>query len=101
MSGKPTYAWEPDKRAYVGVMKRRGSAKDIVWFRAKLLRLPCDEAWEDGDRIVADVMEIEEAPLYAAQRLADRSGEIRARQCRWSFDLLGVPTDSSKPISTI
>src|SRR5437879_8337803 len=27
MRGKPPYAWEPDKGAYVGIMKRTGSAK--------------------------------------------------------------------------
>ncbi|MEA2916131.1 MAG: hypothetical protein QOJ15_8212, partial [Bradyrhizobium sp.] len=35
MRGRPPYAWEPDKAAYVGVMKRNGSASDIVWFRAQ------------------------------------------------------------------
>ncbi|MDU6834261.1 MAG: carotenoid oxygenase family protein, partial [Bradyrhizobium sp.] len=28
MSGRPPYAWEPDKGAYVGVMKRGGAVKD-------------------------------------------------------------------------
>jgi len=31
MAGQPPYAWEPDKGAYVGVMKHHGSAGDIVW----------------------------------------------------------------------
>src|SRR6267378_5094808 len=35
MRGRPPYAWEPEKGAYVGVMKRNGAAKDIVWFRAE------------------------------------------------------------------
>jgi len=34
MRGQPPYAWER-QGAYVGVMKRNGSAKDIVWFRAE------------------------------------------------------------------
>jgi len=36
MGGRPPYAWEPDKGAYVGVMKRNGGGTDIVWFRAEV-----------------------------------------------------------------
>lgn len=77
VSGKPPYAWEPDKGAYVGVMKRNGSPEDIVWFRAELLRLPCHEclgrrrphhrrrhAVRGG------------AAIPPPRRLADRSAEI-------------------------
>ena len=65
MRGKPPYAWEPEKGAYVGVMKRNGSAKDIVWFRAESCYVfHVMNAWEEGDRIVADVMQYEEAPLF-------------------------------------
>jgi carotenoid cleavage dioxygenase-like enzyme len=66
MSGRPPYAWELDKGAYVGVMKRNGT-KDIVWFRAEACYvLHVMNAWEDGNRIVADVMQFEEAPLRTA-----------------------------------
>src|SRR5262249_10202370 len=34
-SGRPPYAWEPDKGAYVGVMQRCGATKDIFWFRGE------------------------------------------------------------------
>ncbi len=65
MRGKPPYAWEPEKGAYVGVMKRNGSAKDIVWFRAESCYVfHVMNAWEEGDRIIADVMQFEEAPLF-------------------------------------
>jgi carotenoid cleavage dioxygenase len=65
MRGKPPYAWEPDKGGYVGVMKRNGSAKDIVWFRAESCYVfHVMNAWEEGDRIIADVMQFEEAPLF-------------------------------------
>ena len=65
MRGKPPYAWEPEKGAYVGVMKRNGSAEDIVWFRAESCYVfHVMNAWEEGDRIVADVMQFEEAPLF-------------------------------------
>lgn len=47
-------------------------------------------AWEDGDRIIADVMQFEEAPLFAHPdgRPADPE-KSRARHCRWTFDLSG------------
>ncbi len=91
MSGKPPYAWEPDKGAYVGVMKRSGTAADIVWFRAEACYVfHVMNAWEDGDRIVADVMQFEEAPLFphpdGRPTNPDRSF---ARHCRWTFDLAG------------
>jgi carotenoid cleavage dioxygenase-like enzyme len=90
-SGRPPYAWEPDKGAYVGVMKRKGSSKDIVWFRAETCYvLHVMNAWEDGNRIVADVMQFEEAPLFprADGRPTD-SKKSFARHCRWTFDLAG------------
>src|SRR6266478_5094131 len=66
MGGKPPYAWEPDQGAYVGVMKRQGAASDIVWFRAESCYVfHVMNAWEEDNRIVADVMQFEEAPLFS------------------------------------
>ena len=65
MRGRPPYAWEPEKGAYVGVMKRNGSANDLVWFRAESCYVfHVMNAWEEGNRIIADVMQFEEAPLF-------------------------------------
>jgi len=89
--GRPPYAWEPDKGAYVGVMKRKGSAKNIVWFRAESCYVfHVMNAWEHGDRIVADVMQFEEAPLFPHPdgRPTDPN-KSRARLTRWTFDLSG------------
>ncbi|MGJ4917662.1 carotenoid oxygenase family protein [Bradyrhizobium oligotrophicum] len=91
MSGRPPYAWEPDKGAYVGVMKRSGDIKDIVWFRGDACYVfHIMNAWEDGNRIVADVMQFEEAPLFPHPdgRPTDPAKSV-ARLCRWSFDLAG------------
>jgi carotenoid cleavage dioxygenase-like enzyme len=91
MRGKPPYAWEPDKGAYVGVMKRNGSAKDVVWFRAESCYVfHVMNAWEEGDRITAHVMQFEEAPLFPhpdGSRTDPKKS--RARPCRWTFDLSG------------
>ncbi|WP_213284697.1 carotenoid oxygenase family protein [Bradyrhizobium sp. sGM-13] len=91
MTGRPPYAWEPDKGAYVGVMKRDGSAKDIVWFRAECCYVfHVMNAWEDGDRIIADVMQYEEPPLFThPDGTPTNPAKSRARLCRWTFDLAG------------
>jgi carotenoid cleavage dioxygenase-like enzyme len=92
MRGQPPYAWEPDKGAYVGVMKRTGSAGDIAWFRAESCYVfHVMNAWEDGAHIIADVMQFEEAPLFTHPdgRPTDPA-KSRARLCRWSFDLAGT-----------
>jgi carotenoid cleavage dioxygenase len=91
MSGKPAYAWEPDRGAYVGVMKRNGAAKDIIWFRGEACYVfHVMNAWEEGSRIVADVLQFEEAPLFPHPDGSPTNPEkSRARLCRWTFDLSG------------
>ena len=91
MSGRPPYAWEPEKGAYVGVMKRTGTSADIVWFRAESCYVfHVMNAWEDGERIVADVMQFEEAPLFTHPDGSPTDpAKARARLCRWTFDLSG------------
>jgi carotenoid cleavage dioxygenase len=94
MRGKPPYAWEPEKGAYVGVMKRNGS-KEITWFRAENCYVfHVMNAWEEAGRIVADVLQYEEAPLFDhSDGSPTDPKKNRARHCRWSFDLSGN-TDS-------
>jgi carotenoid cleavage dioxygenase len=91
MGGRPPYAWEPEKGAYVGVMKRNGSAGDIVWFRAESCYVfHVMNAWEEENRIVADVMQCEEAPLFTHPDGSPTDPKkSRARLCRWTFDLSG------------
>jgi carotenoid cleavage dioxygenase len=91
MNGRPPYAWEPEKGSYVGVMKRNGAAKDIVWFRGEACYVfHVMNAWEDGNKIIADVMQFEEAPLFPHPdgRRTDPQ-KSRAKLCRWTFDLAG------------
>ena len=89
MRGKPAYAWEPEKGAFVGVMKRNGSVDDIAWFRGESCYVfHVMNAWDDGDRIHADVMQFEEAPLFprASGGMTDPK-KSQARLARWTFDL--------------
>jgi len=91
MAGQPPYAWEPGKGAYVGVMKRSASSSDIVWFRGENCYVfHVMNAWEDGHRIIADVMQFEEAPLFPHPDGSPTDPKkSRARLCRWTFDLAG------------
>jgi len=96
-SGRPPYAWEPDKGAYVGVMRRGGSPADMAWFRSEACYVfHVMNAWEEGDRILADVMEMAEPPLFPHPdgSPTDRS-KNHARLTRWTFDL-GGGTDAFK-----
>jgi len=88
MSGKPAFAWEPDKGSHIGVMRRDGDVNSIRWFTTD----PCYvfhpmNMWEDGDKIYADVMQYANAPLFPN---ADGSPgkPAGARLVRWTFDLL-------------
>lgn len=89
MKGRPPYAWEPDKGAYVGIMKRGGPAADIRWFRAEACYVfHVMNAWEEGNRIIADVMQFEEAPLFTHPDGSPTDpAKSRARYCRWTFNL--------------
>lgn len=89
MSGGPAFAWEPDKGSHVGLMRRDAGVDTMRWFTTD----PCYmfhpmNMWEDGDKIHADVMQYENAPLFPN---ADGSpGQpASARLCRWTFDLSG------------
>src|SRR3984957_10935850 len=94
-SGRPPYAWEPDKGAYVGVLARGAPVFDIRWFRGESCYVfHVMNAWEEGGRIVADVMQMAEPPLFAHPDGAPTDSAMsRARRARWTFDL-AANTDS-------
>lgn len=94
MSGRPAFAWEPEKGNWIGVMPRRGSVDEIRWFRndASYVFHPMN-AFNDGDRIVADVAEYEQAPLFPnADGSPGDPEKAGARLKRWTFDM-GSNTD--------
>jgi carotenoid cleavage dioxygenase len=89
MRGEPAFAWEPEKGTHIGVMPREGSVSDIRWFETD----PCYvfhpmNAFTDGNRIIAHVMQFEEAPLFprADGGRADPQ-KANARLCEWVLDL--------------
>lgn len=93
MQGAPPLAWEPDKGSHVGVMRRDAGVETMRWFTTD----PCYvfhpmNAWEEGDRIFADVMEYPVAPLFPALDGSAPKNAV-ARMVRWSFDLAS-PSDA-------
>ena len=95
MNGLPPVAWEPAQGARVGVMARNAGIDTIRWFTTDANYVfHVMNAWDDGSRIIADVMEYPNAPLFPN---ADGSARSPARAIlrRWTFDL-AANTDTIK-----
>jgi carotenoid cleavage dioxygenase-like enzyme len=88
-SGRSPYMWEPEKAAYVGVMRRGGSAKEIRWFRGDACYVfHTMNAWEEGDLIISDVMQREAPTLFPAADGKPIPPEKQvARLARWTFNM--------------
>ena len=89
MSGLPPFAWEPDKGAYVGVMRRDADVSTLRWFNAPACYVfhPLN-SWEEGDKLFCDVMRYDVAPLFPNAD-GSRGDKAAARLVRWTFDLSG------------
>jgi carotenoid cleavage dioxygenase len=87
MSGAPPIAWEPGKGSHVGVMARDADVSTMRWFTTDACYVfhPMN-AWEEGDKIFADVMEYPVAPLFPTVD-GSRPRNAFARLVRWTFDL--------------
>ena len=90
MAGGPAFAWEPDKGAHVGVMRREAGVETLRWFttEANYVFHPMN-AYEEGDKIIAHVMQYESAPLFPNAD-GSRGADAQARLARWTFDLSGA-----------
>lgn len=96
MAGGPAFAWEPEKGSHVGVMARGASVDTLRWYTTD----PCYvfhpmNAWDDGDKIHADVMQYPVAPLFPNTD-GTRGKDTEARLVRWTFDL----SDNTNTIKT-
>lgn len=91
MRGKPLLAWETDKRTHVGVLGRGQPAETLRWFEAEACHVfHVMNAWDDGNTIVAYVMQSDAAPgLPDAEGRPGDPERMAARLCRWTFDLAG------------
>jgi carotenoid cleavage dioxygenase len=91
MQGLPPYAWEPERRSFVGVFPRGAGGDAIRWYQTDACFVfHFMNAWDDGDRIYAGVMQSGEASGFPwpGGRPTDpaRSG---ARMCCWTIPLDG------------
>ncbi|MBV8191196.1 MAG: carotenoid oxygenase family protein [Alphaproteobacteria bacterium] len=92
MSGKPVFAWEPDKGTHIAFIPRNGSVAEARWIAAP----PCYvfhpmNHFETADgKIVIDVMKYDVAPLFPRPDGSPASEQTpAARLFRWTFDLAG------------
>ena len=94
MRGKPLLAWDADKRTHVGVMRRGADAGSMRWFEADACHVfHVMNAWDDGDSIVAFVMQSDTAPgLPDSEGRPGDPHAMAARLCRWTFDLASPGT---------
>ncbi len=94
MQGGPVYAWEPEKGVHIGIMPRDGTVADMRWFKGdpSFVFHPMN-AHTDGTRVICDVCEFEQAPLFPwADGTPGDPGKAVPRLTRWIFDL-GKNTD--------
>ena len=87
IQGKPVFAWEPDKGTHLAVMRRDGSVADIRWFETEACFVfhPMN-AYTDGNRIVAHVMQFDEVPLFPHVD-GTPTAPSQARLTEWVIDL--------------
>jgi carotenoid cleavage dioxygenase len=92
MSGKPPFAWEPDKGTHIAFIPRNGTVAGIKWISAP----PCYvfhpmNHFETADgKVVIDVMKYDVAPLFPLPDGSPSTKDVPpARLFRWTFDLTG------------
>ncbi|HYD05970.1 MAG TPA: carotenoid oxygenase family protein [Reyranella sp.] len=92
MTGKPAFAWEPDKGTHIAFIPRNGTVADVKWVSAP----PCYvfhpmNHYETADgKVVVDVMKYDVAPLFPRPDGSPASDALPlAKLFRWTFDLAG------------
>jgi carotenoid cleavage dioxygenase-like enzyme len=86
--GAPPFAWQPELGGYVGIMRLDSGVESLRWFRAETgFVFHVMNAWQEDDRILADVMRYEEPPLFPhADGRSTDPARTRACLCRWTID---------------
>ncbi|AKU99713.1 Lignostilbene-alpha,beta-dioxygenase [Labilithrix luteola] len=94
MRGQSLFAWEAGLRTHVGVMARGDSTQNLRWFETEACHVfHVMNAWDDGDKIVAYVMQSDVAPgLPDAEGRTVAPARAEARLCRWTLDLAAGKT---------
>ncbi len=92
-AGQSPYAWEPELGGYIGVIVRDQGVSSLRWFRAPSCYVfHVLNAWEANGRLMADVMQYDEPPLFPRADGRSVTGSARAHLVRWTLDPT-APTD--------
>ena len=89
-AGRPHYAWDSSKDIHLGVLPRRGAARDLRWFRAP--NQFCSHvmnAFNDGPRVHIDVP-VAEGNMFPFFPELDKPWDparAESRLTRWTVDL--------------
>ncbi|WP_270937749.1 carotenoid oxygenase family protein [Falsiroseomonas oryzae] len=85
--GQP-FAWEPELGGHVGLLRRAEGVASLRWFRAESCYVfHVLNAWDEGARVVADVMQYDAPPLFPhADGTLPDPARTRARLVRWTLD---------------
>ncbi len=86
-AGGSPFAWEPELGAYVGLMLREQGVASLRWFHIEnCFVFHVLNAWDDGGRIVADVMQFAQPPLFPNADGSAPPANAVARLVRWTLD---------------
>lgn len=93
-AGKPAFAWEPELGGHVGLILREQGVASLRWFRVESCYVfHVLNAWDDGGRILADVMQYDRPGLFPAADGSASPDHAEARLVRWTLDPT-APTDA-------
>jgi carotenoid cleavage dioxygenase len=93
VSGRPPYAWEPDKGTRIALIPRHGDIAQTRWFDAPACYVfhPMNHHEDEAGRIVLDVMKYEVAPLFPLPDGRPSSSQSPAATLwRWTIDPAGA-----------
>lgn len=89
--GRPVYGWDACREVWIGVLPRRGTARELRWFRGPaLFASHVMNAFNDGERVYID-MPVAEGNMFPF--FPDITGapfdpvRAQARVTRWTMDL--------------
>ncbi len=103
MNGGPPFAWEPALGGHIGLIRRAEGVASLRWFRAESCYVfHVLNAWEDGEKIVADVMQYDAPPLFPLADGSAPTGDRSARLVRWTLDpAAGTDAFSRTPLDDL
>lgn len=90
MEGGPFVAWEPDRGNHIGIFDRRDGPASTRWFTNEASYVfHTLNMYQEGSKIIADVMRFEKLPLFDAPGETTDPTSIDNNLFRWTFDLEG------------